>query len=215
MGFEMQYLKVEEGSDWIVGAAGRPDPGPQPEPESFVGPIEPLQQPDEGFYLVAWQGTLNLSDPPSSTSRLKWDGQEPVWVETAPLADIIARVRDDIDARGEVLRLAVVSRRTLKADEYAQAEMQARAWRAAEYAGDPPEDVASWADARHREEMTAVQAAENILAQADMYRSILSGIRRLRLRHMEDARHAATPEEAAACGQAFAAELATLAAGIA
>jgi hypothetical protein len=211
----MQYLKVEEGTDWIVGAVGRPDPGPRPPAEAFVGPIEPLQQPDPGFYLVDWQEPLNLSDCPSNTSRLKWSGQAPVWVETAPLANVTARAIDQIDGAASAARLAVISQQT-NMPEYERAERHAREYKAAGYpVDDVPRAVAGWAAAKHRESWTARQAADDIIATADAWIGLLDDIRDLRLYAKEDVRYAADCEEVTARVEQFSNELTNLMKGYA
>jgi len=177
------------------------------------GPSQPITE-DGDWRLI--DAPIDWGEQPSATSQIKWEGFDgpPVWVEMASLADVIAGVRDRIDAAGELLRQAVVNRRPLKGEEYAQAESQARAWKAAGYAEDPPRDVASWAAAKWRDGMTAREAADDILAQADQYRNLLSEIRSLRLARMEDARHAATTSEALAAEQEFSAELSNLMKGV-
>lgn len=132
-----------------------------------------------------------------------------VWVETAALADVIEQVLDQIDADADTARVSVLIK-TTKAEEYMQAETQARAWKEADYAGEAPPDVASWAAAKWRDKLTDRQAAESILAQADQYRALLSGIRALRLRHMEDARHAPDAAGARAVLDNFTTDLSNL-----
>lgn len=159
----------------------------------------PPNQPDaEG--MPQYLGTSFAWNAPTSTSRPTWPAGATaiVWVDDTALAVAIAAARDAIDAAAETVRQAAVAKRTLKADEYAQAETQARAWRASAYVGDAPVDVQAWADARYRDNMTARQAADDIIAQGDAYRSLLSGVRAARLKEMENARYATTPQEAAA-----------------
>jgi hypothetical protein len=163
----------------------------------------------EGFATVE----LSVSFPgfagPTKTQALHWIDGAFEWVETAPLADAIARTLEQIDADADAARLAVLIK-TTKAQEYTQAEAQAREWKASGFVGAAPPDVASWAAAKWRDGMTDQQAAEGILAQADQYRALLSGIRALRLAHMEDARHAAATDEAQASLDAFTSDLSSL-----
>ena len=174
------------------------------------GPIEPHWESQQEGQIMLLEQPIVWAGPTETSVLYMVDGTQ-VWRESLPLADVIARARDTMDAAGEALRQAVVSKRPLKGDEYAQAEAQARAWQAADFAGDVPEDVLSWADAKHREEMTPLQAAHDILHQAAQYRGLLSGIRRLRLKYMEDVKHADTSDACEAAVEEFSAQLRTLA----
>jgi len=123
------------------------------------------------------------------------------WEDHAVLDDEKAAAIDAIDAAGEALRLAVISRMT-QTPEYVRAEQHASEYRAAGYPeGEDayvPPGVASWAMAKWREGWTARQAADDILATADRWYALLDEIRALRLANKEDTRHAATAGEVAA-----------------
>ena len=178
-----------------------------------AGPAYPLPACPEGCQWIEVGEPFTRAGRADSEEARLVDGAV-VWVETAALADVIEQVLDQIDADADTARVSVLIK-TTKAEEYMQAETQARAWQEADYAGDAPPDVASWAAAKWRDKLTDQQAAESILAQADQYRALLSGIRALRLRHMEDARHAADAAGARAVLSTFTTELSNLMKGTA
>lgn len=194
-----QYAVVEAATGRIVSGWGKPDP------EDYDGQPDWQPFPHDGLIYRPWQGPLLLGAQPAPTAELLWqDG--PAWVERAPLEDVIARALDDIDVEADKARMSVLVK-TTKSEEYMQAEAQAREWSAAAFAGDAPPDVASWAAAKHRDGMTPRQAADSIIAQADQYRGLLSGIRALRLMHMENARHALDVDGVKAVKSEFSADL--------
>ncbi|MDN4059574.1 hypothetical protein QPK31_15210 [Massilia sp. YIM B02769] len=123
-----------------------------------------------------------------------------VWSDTRPTETYRTEAIGAIDAAGEALRLAVISKMT-QTPEYVRAEQHAREYRAAGYPeGDDayvPPGVASWAMAKWRAGWTARQAADDILATADRWYVLLDDIRALRLANKEDVRHAATAGEIA------------------
>jgi len=190
---QIQYLIVRH-DDMIVGSTWRPDPDAGPTIPQGGSPID-------GTILVRYDEEFTRAGR-ADTEAAHLVDDAVVWVETVPPADVIKEVLDRIDADADAARVSVLVK-TTKAEEYMQAEAQARAWQAAGYLGAAPPDVASWAAAKYRDGMTEQQAAENILAQADQYRSLLSGIRALRLKHMEDARHAIDAAGARAALAAF------------
>lgn len=153
---------------------------------------------------VMLDGPINWRGP-TPTSVLYWEREIGLhWQEGATDADLPA-IREQainaIDAAGEALRLAVISRMT-QTPEYVRAEQHAREYRAAGYPeGEDayvPPGVASWAMAKWRQAWTARQAADDILATADSWYEILDTIRDLRLANKEDARYAETAGEVAA-----------------
>ena len=203
---QIQYLILEPKTNLVVGAAWRPDPD--------LGPIIPQgESPILGTRLMRHDEEFTRAGHADTEVAYLRDGAV-VWVETAALADVIDQVLDQIDADADVARVSVLIK-TTKAEEYMQAETQARAWQEAGYLGDAPPDVASWAAAKWRDKLTDQQAAESIVAQADQYRALLSGIRALRLRHMEDARHAVDAAGARAVLTTFTTDLSTLMKGTA
>jgi hypothetical protein len=80
-----QYVRIEASTKNVVSGVGRPDPVDY----SGVPDLRPL--PHDGFVYYAWQGRLILSDGPTPTAVLKWDGAGPAWVEVAMLDDLKAR----------------------------------------------------------------------------------------------------------------------------
>jgi len=164
-------------------------------PHDSVGP------PNDGMAYHPIDAPIEWGAQPTSTSVLRWNNGNPDWEETAPVEQHRAAAIDAIDAAGEALRLAVISRMT-QTPEYMRAEQHAREYRAAGYPeGEDayvPPGVASWAMAKWREAWTARQAADDILATADRWYALLDEIRTLRLANKEDARHATTAGEVAA-----------------
>jgi hypothetical protein len=127
---------------------------------------------------------------PSPTSVLKWadDWPAPRWVETATLAELVARAVAAIDAQADAARLTVSPPgRDL---EYSRAEAQAQAYKDAAYTGDVPTCVDSWARAK---QWTPQNAATDILATAALWYSALDGIRDLRLNAKEAVRRVTGP----------------------
>lgn len=99
----------------------------------------------------------------------------PADVVAALLAEAKASAHTSIDAAaGQIVRDVVGDR----AEEYRQAEDEAKAWAAAQYAGNAPPSVASWAVASG---LTPQAACDSILAQAAAWRGALQAIRAARL----------------------------------
>lgn len=82
-----------------------------------------------------------------------------------------------------------------RAFEYQSAERDAKAYAAAGFSGEVPDNVQNWADAVS---LTPKAAAENILQESRLYNAALNGIRGLRLYGKHAVRNAVTPEEAIA-----------------
>jgi len=193
------YLAVEVATNRILRGEGRTETDPQPLPRN-------------GQVYYAWEGKLSFAEP-TPTSVLEWHG-EPVWVETASLADLVLRAIDQVDSAGDAARALVISKQT-NALEYQRAEIQARAFAAAGYpASAVPRNVAGWAAAKHRNEWTAQQAADDIIATADRWYDLLDDIRDMRLAAKEDARHAADAAEVTARADQFATDLSNLMKGL-
>jgi len=194
------YLAVEVATNRILRGEGRTENDPQPLPRN-------------GQVYYAWEGKLSFAEP-TPTSVLEWHG-EPVWVETASLADLVLRAIDQIDSAADAARLAVIAKQT-NTPEYQRAEAQARAFKAADYpTGDVPRNVAGWAAAKWRNEWTAQQAADDIIATADRWYDLLDDIRDLRLAAKEDARHATGADELTGRAEQFATDLSNLMKGLA
>lgn len=96
-----------------------------------------------------------------------------------------AKLIDKIDADTDALIVRVIGQRGL---EYLEAEKQALAYIAANYAGAVPEFVQSWATAKGQ---TATWAANDIAATATAWRTAQTTMRANRLLHKENARNAA------------------------
>lgn len=127
---------------------------------------------------IDWRG-------PTPTSVLYWEMVAGLcWVESMSLQDLGAEAIRNIDAAGDAARLLAIGD-PARALEYQQAEQQAREYRARGYAGEVPDDVASWSEPKS---WTGAQAADDIIATADRWRAALSAIRRLRLAAKEAVR---------------------------
>jgi hypothetical protein len=191
-----QYVAVQTSTGRIefkLGAMGKPDP------EGYTGPLTgaPPPFPTSQVVWMAWQGRLRMSEAPTLTSEYMWTDAGPAWVERAPLDDQVVAAIDRIDSAADAARMAVIAKQT-NTPEYQRAEAQARAFKAAGYpAGDVPRNVAGWVAAKWRDEMTAQQAADDIIATADRWYQLLDDIRDMRLAAKEDVRHAANPAEVA------------------
>ncbi|HBZ06346.1 MAG TPA: phage tail protein [Massilia sp.] len=158
---------------------------------------------------ITWKGE-------TPTSVLYWDVAAGLyWVESMSLQDLGAEAIRQIDAAGDAARLLAIGD-PARAIEYQQAEQQAREYRARGYAGEVPDDVASWSDPKG---WAAQQAADDIIATADQWRAALSAIRKLRLAAKESVR-AIVADPAGAHAQLYAvqaqfdADLQALMAGI-
>lgn len=148
---------------------------------------------------VMLDGPINW-DAGTPTSILRWAPESWLhWAETASAVMILPGVVAAIDAAGDAARVLAIGD-PARALEYQQAEQQAREYRDRLYAGEVPEDVASWAEPKG---WTSEQAADDIIATADRWRAALSGIRRLRLAAKEQAR-AIAADPAGAPGQLYA-----------
>jgi len=179
----------------ILYGVGRPDS------QDFAGAPDLRPLPRGGTIFYAWQGHLDFDLAPSANSEYRWDNGAPTWFDLSPLIDHQQRALDVIDAAGEAVRMAVITKLT-QTSEYQRAEQHAREYRAAGYLeGEDayvPPAVASWAQAKWREGWTARQAADDILATADSWYAVLDDIRALRLANKEDVRAASSAAEIAA-----------------
>jgi hypothetical protein len=195
-----QFLMVREADDVVLGCMLQDDPD--------VGPLrKPPQPAPEGVRLVPFAGEFSRDGRPETAIARHID-EAIVWEEGAQLGPLLLEALDAIDTLAEDARASALIKKT-KSLEYTQAEAQAKEWQAAGFVGEAPEDVQSWADAKWRDGMTPLQAAHGILAQAAQYQGLLSAIRRLRLKYMEDARHAADVPDLRAVVEAFTAKLNT------
>jgi len=164
------------------------------------GPVLPVMSPNSDEAMVPYSGEFTRQDRRDTEAAYLVDGTV-AWVDETPIEQHRAGGIDAIDAAGETLRMAIISKLT-QTPEYERAEQHAREYRAAGYLeGDDayvPPGVASWAMAKWREAWTARQAADDILATADRWYALLDEIRALRLANKEDVRHAETAGEIAA-----------------
>jgi len=147
---------------------------------------------------------------PSHSSELREVGGALTWVETATLADLAAHGLDAIDDAANAARAAVLARQTNN-EEYHRVEPQARAFKDAGYpAGAVPSGVASWARAKWRQNWTAQDAADDIIATADAWITLLDKIRDIRLYAKEDVRHATNGPAIAVIVEQFKVDLANV-----
>lgn len=116
----------------------------------------------------------------SHANPLGWETYVSPHVEPVPqLEPLLKRVDDAADAA----RLAVAGD-PLRAVEYDRARIQAEAFRDADYTGDVPPSVASWAINGRSPQ----QAAEDILNEAAAYENGLEQLRAVRLAAKEQIR---------------------------
>jgi hypothetical protein len=138
--------------------------------------------------------------PPASwvgktpTEVLHLFGGEQVWIETSASAQALPAVIAAIDAAADAARTAAIGD-PARAIEYQRAEMQARAYAAAGYAGTVPRCVLAWATPKN---WTGQQAADDIIATAEVWYEALDTIREMRLAAKEAARGIASNPEGTA-----------------
>lgn len=169
------------------------------DPQEMDGP-EPQQQSGVTFHKLL--APIDWSACPSISHVLKWNSGAPEWVDTETVAEKQARAIVEVDAFADAARLAVVGD-AARIKEYEDAQLGAEQYRDAGYTGPVPPAVASWAYAKRREEWTAQQAAEDILAASARWYAALRGIRAMRLDAKETIRAAATGQEVAATAATF------------
>jgi hypothetical protein len=102
------------------------------------------------------------------------------------LEEVIAKSLLQIDADTDAIYVAAIGNRE---PEYREAEAAANAYKDAGYTGDVPSAVQSWATAK---DWTAQQAADDILAAAELLNTAKLAIRAQRLLRKEQVRAAAT-----------------------
>jgi hypothetical protein len=181
------------------------------DPPGMVGPLPPPPADTDLYTYVLWQEPVTLTGA-TSTQVQMWVIDQPVWIETAPLAVVAARAIDAMDAEGNAARLKVIGDPT-KVLEYQLAAAQARPYAGAGYPDPAPECVASWADAKRWANggapWTGQQAADDIIITADRWYSALERIRRLRLDAKERVRAMLATGAALADVDAIAAQFST------
>jgi len=165
-----------------------------------LGPTDYLLPCPPGLKYEMVNGPFVWAPPAADFDARRLPSGDIEWVDLASIETRRAQAIGAIDAAGEALRLAVISKMT-QTPEYVRAEQHAREYRAAGYPeGDDayvPPGVASWAMAKWRAGWSARQAADDILATADRWYALLDEIRALRLANKEDVRHATTAGEVA------------------
>lgn len=127
-------------------------------------------------YKKYGQGT-----PPAGMQRGADSDGRPTWVPkpVAAIEDRRTAAKNTIDTEAGNARTRFVSAGQLVAEEYLQAENAAQQWTdSGRPASQVPDDVQVWADASG---MTPDQAADNILATAANWRTLITTIRQIRL----------------------------------
>lgn len=159
-----------------------------------LGPVPPgtLDAPPDtaGDEVAQWMGSAWVVLPQRPTPA----------VAVVPPLDRTA-ISAKIDAEVDALYAAVIGNR---AAEYEQAEREAQAYAAADFAGAVPPMVQAWADAKG---WTGQQAAQDIIAQAAAWRGAQTQIRAQRLLRKEQVRTAASDDAVHAAVAAWAAAL--------
>lgn len=107
---------------------------------------------------------------------LAWveSGNMPVPPDPDPVPTVADATRMIDDSAGKIIRDVIGDR----AEEYRQAEDEAKIWTASNYVGDVPPSIAIWASVAH---ITAIDACKSILEQARVWRDALVQIRSARL----------------------------------
>ncbi len=171
-------LMVRESDNQVLGVMWHDDPD--------AGPVKPQAEAPAGVRLVAYAGEFSREGREEWAAHLL-DG-EVVWSDPVPIEQRRVTAIDAIDAACEALRLAVISKMT-QTEEYKLAEQHAREYRAAGYTGQAGRGVTGWTRAKRRDGWTDRDAADDILATADRWYSLLFDIRDARLAAKEDVPH--------------------------
>lgn len=126
---------------------------------------------DEAFAHLLPAGCIAISNEEAEAIRL---------AENPPpsAASIKAANAKKVDADADAIYAAAIGNR---ATEYSEAEAQATAFKAAGYTGTVPAFVANWLSNNTKGFTTALQAADDILAQATAWRGAATAIRGNRL----------------------------------
>lgn len=183
-----QFLMVREADSLIHGTSWEEDPDD--------GPVLPQGAHEPGVVLIKYEAEFSRAGRLNSEVAYWRDGAI-VWEDAVPVEQHRLEAIDAIDAAGEELRLAVISKMT-QTEEYKLAEQHAREYRAAGYTGQAGRGVTGWTRAKHRDGWTDRDSADDILATADRWYGLLFDIRDARLAAKEDVRHATTAGEIAA-----------------
>jgi hypothetical protein len=200
-------LLVQASDNLIMGCMTQDDPD--------AGPIYPQNGAPEGFLLVGAPPEGFTRAGRRDTEVAHYVDGAVVWTDIGQLVDTIAKSIAVIDSAADVARMEVITKQT-NMPEYVRAEVQARAFKAAGYPGDDvPRSVSSWSNAKHRDNWTPKDAADDIIATADAWYDLLETIRDLRLAAKEDVRHAANNDDALARVQQFTTDLTNLMKGAA
>lgn len=126
---------------------------------------------DEGFEYLLPVGSLLIDATEAQAMR---DAANP----PPSVAQIKAANVKKVDADADAIYAAVIGNR---ATEYSEAETQANAYKTAGYTGAVPAFVASWLSSNTKSLTTAQAAADDILAQANAWRTAAAAIRANRL----------------------------------
>lgn len=195
------FVEVAPGGDCVAlhERDDTPPRSPEAPPPAEAGNV--LFEIDPPAWGSGWPavGSVYL---PTSTSVLTFIEGAFGARETATLEQVQVRTIADIDIFADAARLSVVGD-AARIKEYERAQAGAEAYRDAGFTGDVPPGVASWAYAKRRNNWTAQQAAEDILAASARWYDALDGIRALRLDAKEGVRSAVTNEEVAATAATF------------
>jgi hypothetical protein len=118
-----------------------------------------------------------------------------------------------VDRACDAARLRVVED-PVRVWEYEKSQQQAQAYADAGFTGDVPRYVAAWQKAKWRQNWTAQQAAQDILATAAPWEEALIAIRELRLGVKEDLRASTTQADIDSILAGFFGKLTTMMQGV-
>lgn len=179
-----QFVMVDTTTNEIIATCGQIDA------PDLEGPVAETPAPHDNFVYYPWQQPVALSAAPSPTSVLKWLDQ-PVWIETLPLAEVVSRTIIEIDSAADKIIAEKIGNRER---EYTEAYADAAAYRDSGYSGDVPDTVADYAEIKG---WTPQQAADDVIATGDLWKTAMREIRKNRLARKENCRNAASLEEVA------------------
>lgn len=175
-----QYMTIDQGTGRIDALFKREDDDPAPELAGFTTIL--IDPPLETLVFPEWV---------SDERWWCWDGTNFISRDLRALTESANKAISRIDALADSVRLLAIGNDTREI-EYRQAEIQARPYADSGYVGPTPEMVDSWASAkRHRNggvPWSGQQAADDIIATANLWAGALAQIRRLRLDAKEEIR---------------------------
>lgn len=144
-----------------------------------------MPEPMEGNVCIALAEPISLSQP-TPTSEPLWQNDALVWVETSTLANLKTAAYAKCFADINAMVWDAVGNMT---EEYKDAEVEARAFKAGGYVGEVPGMVAPYAD---KESQSAIWATDDIIARADAFSYAKKAMRTHRMARQKEMTAATT-----------------------